>query len=67
MECLSERITNISELEKLLENINIKAQIAEKSTCISDIQALVSDIAYLSDQAAKFELRVEKRKIIIVE
>lgn len=67
MEYLSERITNISELEKLLENINIRAQIAEKSTCISDIQALVSDIAVLSEKAAKFELRVEKRKVILSE
>ena len=32
MEYLSERITNISELEKLLETINIKAKIARKST-----------------------------------
>lgn len=67
MEYLSERITNISELEKLLENINIKAQIARKSTCISDIQALVSDIASLSEKAANFELRIEKRKVILSE
>lgn len=67
MEYLSERITNISELEKLLETIKIKAQIARKSTCISDIQALVSDIVYLSEKAAKFELRIEKRKVILSE
>lgn len=67
MKYLSERITNISDLEKLLETINIKAQIARKSTCISDIQALVSDIASLSEKAANFELRIEKRKIILSE
>lgn len=67
LECFSERITNISELEKLLEMINIKAKIAIKSTCISDIQALVSDIASLSEKAAKFELRIEKRKVILSE
>ncbi|WP_455527223.1 hypothetical protein [Huintestinicola sp.] len=63
MEYLSERITNISDLEKLLENINIKAQVARKSTCISDIQALASDIASLSEKAAGFEFRIEKRKV----
>lgn len=67
MEYLSERITNIAELEKLLATININAQIARKSTCISDIQALVSDIADLSQKAAKFEFKVEKRKIILSE
>ena len=67
LECFSERITNISELEKLLEMINIKAKIARKSTCTSDIQALVSDIASLSEKAAKFELRIEKRKVILSE
>ena len=67
VEYLSERITNISELEKLLETINIKAKIARKSTCTSDIQALVSDIASLSEKAAKFERRIEKRKVILVE
>lgn len=67
VEYLSERITNISELEKLLETINIKAKIARKSTCTSDIQALVSDIAYLSEKASKFELRIEKRKVILSE
>ena len=67
MEYLSERITNISELEKLLEMINIKAQTARKSACISDIQALVSDIASLSEKAASFEFRIEKRKVILSE
>lgn len=67
MEYLSERITNISELEKLLENINIKAQVARKSTCISDIQALASDITSLSEKAAGFEFRIEKRKVILSE
>lgn len=63
MEYLSERITNISDLEKLLENINIKAQVARKSACISDIQALASDIASLSEKAAGFEFKIEKRKV----
>ena len=67
MEYLSERITNISELEKLLETINIKAQVARKSTCISDIQALILDIDNLSDQAMNFEFKIEKRKIILSE
>lgn len=67
MEYISERITNISELEKTLELLNIKSQLIKQSTCISDIQALVSDIAYLSEKAAKFELRVEKRKVILSE
>ena len=63
MEYLSERITNISDLEKLLENINIKAQVARKSACILEIQALASDIASLSEKAAGFEFRIEKRKV----
>lgn len=67
MEYLSERITNISELEKLLEMINIKAQIAKKSTCISDIQVLAADIAALSKKAADFEFRIENRKVILYE
>ena len=67
MEYISERITNISELEKTLELLNIKSQLIKQSTCISDIKALVSDIAYLSEKAAKFELRVEKRKVILSE
>lgn len=67
MEYLSERITNISELEKLLETINIKAQIARKSTCISDIQALILDIDELSNRAMNFEFKIEKRKIILSE
>lgn len=67
MEFLSERITNISELEKLLEMIHIKSQLARKSTCMSDIQALVSDIEILSDSALSFEFRIEKRKIILSE
>lgn len=67
MEYISERITNISELEKLLENINIKAQVARKSTCISEIQALASDIACLSEKASGFEFRVEKRRVTLSE
>lgn len=67
MEYLSERITNISELEKLLEMINIKAQIAKKCTCISDIQALAADIAAISKKAAEFEFSIEKRKVILSE
>lgn len=67
MEYLSERITNISELENLLELLRIKAQLIKKSTCISDIQALASDIASLSEKAAGFEFRVEKRKVILSE
>ncbi len=65
MEYLSERITNISELENLLELLHIKAQLIKKSTCISDIQALASDIASLSEKAAGFEFRVEKRKVTL--
>ena len=67
MEYLSERITNIAELEKLLETININAQIARKSTCISDIQALILDIDELSNRAMNFEFKIEKRKIILSE
>lgn len=67
MEFISERITNISELEKLLEMIHIKSQLAKTSTCMSDIQALASDIEILSDSALSFEFRIEKRKIILSE
>ena len=67
MEYLSERITNISELENLLELLHIKAQLIKKSTCISDIQMLASDIASLSEKAVGFEFRVEKRKVILSE
>ena len=63
MEYLSERITNISELEHILEQLNIKAQLAKKSACISDIQALVSDIEALSSSALRFEFKIEKRKV----
>ena len=61
MEYISERITNISEL------LNIKSQLLKQSTCISDIQALASDIASLSEKAAGFEFRIEKRKVILSE
>lgn len=67
MEYISERITNISELEKMLELLNIKSQLIKQSTCISDIQALASDIASLSKKAVDFEFRIEKRKIILSE
>ena len=67
MECLSERITNISDLESILIQLRVKAQIAKKSTCISDIQALILDIDNLSDQAMNFEFKIEKRKIILSE
>ena len=72
MEYISERITNISELEKTLELLNIKSQLikqctCKQSTCISDIQALASDIASLSEKAAGFEFRIEKRKVILSE
>ena len=63
MEYISERITNISELEKTLELLNIKSQLIKQSTCISDIQELASDIASLSEKAAGFEFRIEKRKV----
>ena len=65
MEYISERITNISELEKTLELLNIKSQLIKQSTCISDIQALASDIASLSEKAAGFEFSIEKRKVIM--
>ena len=61
MEYISERITNISELEKTLELLNIKSQLIKQSTCISDIQALASE------KAAGFEFRIEKRKVILSE
>ena len=67
MEYISERITNISELEKTLELLNIKSQLIKQSTCISDIQALASNIASLSEKAARFEFRIEKRKVILSE
>lgn len=67
MECLSGRITNISELESILIQLRAIAQIAKKSTCISDIQALILDIDNLSDQAMNFEFKIEKRKIILSE
>ena len=67
VEYISERITNISELEKTLELLNIKSQLIKQSTCISDIQALASDIASLSEKAAGFEFRIEKRKVILSE
>ena len=63
MEYISERITNISELEKTLELLNIKSQLIKQSTCISDIQVLASDIASLSEKASGFEFRIEKRKM----
>lgn len=67
MEYLSERITNISELESILIQLRAIAQIAKKNTCISDIQALILDIDNLSDQAMNFEFKIEKRKIILSE
>ena len=67
MEYISERITNISELEKALELLNIKSQLIKQSTCISDIQSLSSDIVSLSEKAARFEFRIEKRKFILSE
>ena len=63
MEYISERITNISELEKTLELLNIKSQLIKQSTCISDIQVLASDIASLSEKASGLEFRIEKRKV----
>lgn len=65
MEYLSERITNISELESILTQLRIKAQIAKKSACMLEMQALVSDIDELSNRAVNFEFKIEKRKIIL--
>ncbi len=57
---ISERITNLAELEKLIDSCYIQAQILKKeSPHKEDFQLLVDNLK----SAKNFEFHIEKRKI----
>lgn len=61
MEFMSERVVNISDLEKILTDIFLLSQIAQNSSCDDDKQKLLCKIERLADQAAHFEFHLESR------
>lgn len=61
MQFISERIVNISELEKILSDIHLLSQIAQSSSCDEEKQKLLCEIEKAADQAAHFQFRLESR------
>ena len=59
----SERITNISELEAILEKISILSQLAENSSDIEEIQSITKSIKENAQKAREFEFRIEIRTV----
>ena len=59
----SERITNISELENLLEKISILSQQAEKSSPPGVVRELTQEISALAGKARAFDFRIECRTV----
>ena len=60
MQYISERIVNISDLEKLLTDIHMLSQIARNSSG-DETQKLLREIEKLANQAAHFQFRLESR------
>lgn len=61
MKYVSERIVNISELERILADILIKSQIVKSSSCESDRQELLCEIIDLANKGTRFEFNIERR------
>lgn len=59
----SERITNISKLEEILEKISLLAQLIKTNPCSEKLQGLVNEIIRLSEDARNFQFNIEVRKV----
>ena len=59
----SERITNISELEAILEKISILSQLVENSSDIEEIKGITKSIKESAQKARDFEFHIEVRVI----
>ncbi len=59
----SERITNISQLEDILEKISVLAQLIKNNPCIEKLQGLTNEIIRLSENARNFQFDIEVRKV----
>lgn len=60
MQHISERIVNITDLEKILTDIHLLSQIAQNSSG-DETQKLLHEIGRLADEAANFQFRLESR------
>ncbi len=60
MKYISERVVNISDLEKLLTDIHLLSQIAQNSPG-DETQKLLCKIERLADEAVHFQFRLENR------
>lgn len=61
MKHISERIVNLSDLEKILADISIMSQMAQNSSRENDRKELLCEIVNLADKAAHFEFHIESR------
>lgn len=60
MQYISERVVNISDLEKILTDIHLFSQIAQNSSG-DETQKLLRKIEKLADQAVHFQFCIESR------
>ena len=66
MQYISERIVNISDLEKLLTDIYLLSQIAQNSSG-DETQKLLREIEKLADESANLQFRLESRITTIAD
>ncbi len=66
--CISERITNISELEKILENERIwieriKKEMKQEAPSMKIVNDALEEVSALHQKATSFEFLLEQRKL----
>ena len=66
--CISERITNISELEKILKNERIwieiiKREMKQEAPSMKIVNDALEEVSALHQKATSFEFLLEQRKL----